>query len=98
MYVILTSKVGHYHTEIGEGVRPCETYQYLFYGQKKAHFVIAELSGEVKLRVVDETLPVVTTLIPSKFLPRFATIEAARRELAQLVKFGGMNTVLERLS
>jgi hypothetical protein len=98
MYVILTSKVGHYHTEIGEGVRPCETYDYLFYGQKKAHFVIAELLGDVKLRVVDETPPVVTTLVPCKFLPQFPTIEAARHELGQLVKFGGMETVLERLS
>jgi hypothetical protein len=98
MYVILTSKVGHYHTEVGDGVRICETYDYLFYGQKKAHFVIGELLGEVKFRVVDETPPVVTTLVPSKFLPRFASIEAARLELRQLVKFGTMDTVLERLS
>jgi hypothetical protein len=98
MYVILTSKIGHYHTEIGDGVRPCEAYEYLFYGQKKAHFVIAELQRDVKLRVVDETPPVVTALVPSKFLPRFPTIEAARRELGQLVKSGSMQTVLERLS
>jgi hypothetical protein len=98
VYVILSSKAGQYHTEIGEGVRPCETYDYLFYGQKKAHFVIAELLGEVKLRIVDETPPMVTTLVPSKFLPKFATIDAARAELRQLVKFGTMDTVLERLS
>lgn len=98
MYVILTSKAGQYHTETGEGIRPCESYAYLFHGQKKAHFVIAELLADVKVRVVDETPPVVTTLVPSKFLPHFPTIEAARRELAQLVKFGGMKTELERLS
>jgi hypothetical protein len=98
MYVILTSKAGHYHTEIGDGVRPCEAYDYLFYGQKKAHYVIAELLKDAKLRVVDETPPEVTTLVPSKFLPKFPTIEAARQELLQLVKFGGMDTVLERRS
>jgi hypothetical protein len=98
MYVILTSKVGYYHTEIGEGVRPCEAYDYLFFGQKKAHFVIAELLGDVKLRVVDEAPPIVTTLVPCKFLPRFSTIDAARAALRQLVKSDGMDTALERLS
>jgi hypothetical protein len=98
VYVILASKPGQYHTEIGDGIRPCETYDYLFHGQKKACFVIAELLYEVKLLVVDETPPVVTALVPSKFLPRFASIEAARRELRQLVKAGGMDLVLDRVS
>ena len=43
MYVILTSKPGQFRTEITEGLKPLEAYDYLFYGEKKAHFVIAEL-------------------------------------------------------
>ena len=43
MYVILTSKPGQFRTEIGAGLKPLDAYDYLFYGQKKAHFVIAEL-------------------------------------------------------
>ena len=94
-YVILTSKPGHFHTEPNDAVRPCETYDYLFHGQKKAGYVIAELLQPTKLRIVDETPPTVTTLVPSKFLPSFPTIEAARRELQQLA---GKDTILERLS
>jgi hypothetical protein len=92
-YVILTSKPGIFHTEPNDAARPCETYDYLFHGQKKARFVIAELLRPTKLRIVDETPPTVATLVPSKFLPSFPTIEAARRELQQL---SGRDTVLER--
>ncbi|HBK04402.1 MAG TPA: ferredoxin [Acetobacteraceae bacterium] len=95
-YVILSSKMGFYHTDISDDVRPCETYDYVFCGQKKAKFVIARLLREGKLRVVDETPPVVTTEVPSKFLPRFQTIEAARQQLQDLVRFGSMDTVLEK--
>jgi hypothetical protein len=93
-YVILTSKPGIFHTEPNDAVRPCETYDYLFHGQKKARFVIGELLHPTKLRIVDETPPAVTTLVASKFLPNFPTIESARRELHQLA---GNGTVLERL-
>jgi hypothetical protein len=96
MYVLLSSKPGAYHTDLTDGVRPCETYDYLFCGQKKASFVIAELLRECRVRVTDETPPIVTTEVPSKFLPRFATIEDARRELRTLVRFGTIDTVLER--
>ena len=44
MYVILTSKPGQFRTEIGAGLKPLDAYDYLFYGQKKAHFVIAVLN------------------------------------------------------
>lgn len=96
-YVILTSKPGIYHTEISDDVRPCETYDYLFHGQTKARFVIAELLREGKVRVTDETPPAVTTEVPSKFLPRFPTIEAALRQLQDLVRPGSADMVLERL-
>jgi hypothetical protein len=93
--VILTSKPGIFHTEPNDAARPCETYDYLFHGQKKARFVIAELLQPTKMRIVDETPPPVTSLVPSKFLPNFPSIDAARRELQQLV---GKDTILERLS
>ena len=32
MYVILTSKPGQFSTEIVDGLRPLEAYDYLFYG------------------------------------------------------------------
>lgn len=96
-YVILSSKSGFYHTDTSDDVRPCETWDYLFCGQKKARFVIAELLRECKVLVTDETPPAVTTSVPSKFLPRFETIESARQELQALVRFGSMDTVLERL-
>jgi hypothetical protein len=94
MYVILTSKPGRFRTELVDGLRPVETYDYLFYGQKKAEFVIAELTGEVRLRVIDEAEPPVVNEVPSKFLEKFATIDAAMRELKHLTAFGSMDAVL----
>ena len=55
MYVILTSKPGQFRTEVTEGLKPLEAYDYLFYGQKKAHFVIAELvRDDTRIRVVED--------------------------------------------
>ena len=71
MYVILTSKPGQFRTEIGDVLQPVETYDYLFCGRKRAQFVIAQLSGDVKVRIVDESTPPVVNLVPSKFLPSF---------------------------
>ena len=84
MFVILTSKPGQFRTESVEGLNPIEAYDYIFYGKKKAHFVIAELLRPVKVRVVDEAPPPVVNHIPSKFLSKFGTLEEARRELQQL--------------
>jgi hypothetical protein len=61
-----------------------EAYDYLFCGRKRAHFAIAELNGEVKIRIVEETGAAVVNLVPSKFLPRFTTVEKARDEITQL--------------
>jgi hypothetical protein len=98
MFVILTSKVGRFRTEISDGLQPCETYDYLFYGETKAQFVIAELQRAVKVRIVDETLPIRVNEVPSKFLPTFDTLEQARAELRHLTRFGSMDTVLRRVS
>ena len=94
MYVILTSKPGQYRTELVDGLRPVATYDYLFGGQKKAEFVIAELTGAPRLRVIDEAAPPVTSEVPSKFLARYETVDMAVAELRHLTAFGRMDTRL----
>jgi hypothetical protein len=94
MYVILTSKPGQFRTEAGEGLKPVEAYDYLFCGRRRAHFVIAELEREVKVRIVEEAGAPAVNLVPSKFLPRFATLEQARAELAQLAGNGAVDAAL----
>ena len=81
MYVILTSKPGQFRTEITEGLRPLEAYDYLFYGQKKAHFVIAELvKHDTRIRVVEEVSEIVNN-VPCKFLEKFNSRDRAFEEL-----------------
>jgi hypothetical protein len=94
MYVILTSKPGQFRTEMVEGLTRVEAYDYLFCGRKRSHFVIAELLREVKIRIVDESGAAAINLVPSKFLPRFATLEQARAELAQLAGNGALDAEL----
>ena len=89
MFVILTSKPGQYRTEIGEGLEAVERYDYQLCGRTRAQFVIARLGGPTRVKVVDETPPAVVNYVPSKFLPRFDTVEGARRELAELARSGG---------
>lgn len=88
-FVILTTKPGQYRTEGGEGVQPVERYDYALCGHVRAHFTIARLEGPTRVKVVDETPPCVVNYVPSKFLPTFQTVEAARRELAELARSGG---------
>lgn len=95
MYVILTSKPGQFRTEIGDGLRPLEAYDYLFYGQKKAYFVIAELLRDTKIRVVEDETAIVND-VPSKFLEKFETAEQALHELQHLTSFGHMDTSLRQ--
>lgn len=97
MYVILTSKPGQFRTELGEGMRMVEAYDYLFCGQRRAHFVIAEITRDVKVTIVDESSPPVVNHVPSKFLPKFESIEKARRELEHLASFGKMDLALVKL-
>jgi len=96
MYVILTSKPGQFRTEIGQGLRPLEAYDYLYYGQKKAHFIIAELTNEnARIRIVEDGDDIVND-VPSKFLEKFETTERAYRELQHLTSFGQMDAVLRK--
>ena len=95
MFVILTSKPGEFRTE-SEGLEPVERYDYFFCGRKRAEFVIARLEGEVKVRIVEESAAAAVNLVPSKFLPRFATLESARAELGQLANCRDLNVKLVR--
>jgi hypothetical protein len=97
MYVILTSKPGEFRTELVDGLRPVESYDYFFYGDRKAHFVIAELTGDIKVRVIDETPPPIVNHVPSKFLEKFETVQDAFKELEHLTTFGHMETSLQKL-
>jgi len=97
LFVILTSRHGQYRTEVGPGLRLCESYDYIFCGQNKARFDIAVLLHDVKVRVVDETPPERVNDIPSKFFPRFASLQEARTELQSLVRFGTVDAALRRL-
>jgi hypothetical protein len=97
MYVILTSKDGLFRTEIIDSLRPLATYDYLFYGTKKATFVIAELLKDTKIRVIDEAWsPEIVNEVPSKFLEKFETPERALGELQHLTTFGHMQTELRK--
>ena len=97
MYVILTSKPGQFRTELVAGMQAIEAYDYLFCGRKRAHFVIAELQDEVRIRIVEEDGRPVVNEVPSKFLPRFATLAQARAELRQLAGNGALDAALVRL-
>ncbi|WP_447917398.1 ferredoxin [Achromobacter aegrifaciens] len=95
VYVILTSKPGVFRTEADEGAADIlETYDYTFYGRALAVYRIARLHGDTKLIVTEETPPYVVNRVPSKFLEKFASVDAARKELAHLTRFGSMESTL----
>jgi hypothetical protein len=96
-YVILTDKDGQFYTELCNGLVPVERYDYLFYGKRRAHFVIAELQRPVRVALVEVAPPHVRNLVPSKFLPHFGSVQAAR-ELQQLVSFGALDARLQRVA
>ena len=93
-FVILTSKPGQFRTEVTEGLEPLEAYEYVCFGRKRADFVIARLATPTRIRIVDETPPPVVNHVPSKFLPKFESVERARRELEELARSGGADFVL----
>jgi hypothetical protein len=95
-YVILTSKPGQFRTELSPGLLPVEAYDFHAHGKLRAQFVIAELAHETRLRVVDVAAEPILNLVPSKFLPRFSSLAAARAELAHLTRFGSQEAVLQK--
>jgi hypothetical protein len=97
-YVILTSKDGIFRTEGDANLRPVETWDYIFYGQRRARFVVAEVLAETRVRIIDEQVPPNVNLVPSKLLEHFASLEAVRRELASLTTYGTMDTSLRQVA
>lgn len=100
MYVILVSKPGVFRTELGadDGFVPVETYDYIFYGKPKARFVIAEITRDTRVQILDEAPPPVLSRIPSKFLEKYQDVEEARKELESLVTFGHLDVALRRVA
>ena len=95
MYVILTSKPGQFRTEPTPGLRPVESFDYLFFGRRKARFVIAEvMSPDCRVTVTDETPPEVVNHVPIKFLESFDSVERARAALRELVREGDADVAL----
>ena len=88
MYVILTTKPGKFRTELGEGLEAVETWDYLFWDRRRAEFTIARLLGHPKVRIVEESASPTVNWVPSKFLPKFDTLDKARHELLQLAGVG----------
>jgi hypothetical protein len=80
------------------GLRPMEAYEYLFYKQKKALFVIAELlDTNAKIRVIEDGTEIIND-VPSKLFERFESVERAFNEIRHLTTFGHMDTQLRKAS
>ena len=73
-----------------------ERWDYLFYGRRRASFLIARMPVPCKVRVVDEDVPETVNLVPTKFLAQFDSLDAARASLQTLARFGRMDIRLER--
>ncbi|CAG2160213.1 ferredoxin [Cupriavidus numazuensis] len=96
MFVLLTSRPGQFRTEPTDGMTAVEAYDYVFYGKRTARFVIAELAADTKVRVQEETPPGIVNLVPTKFLEKYDTLDAARSALRELAQFGTMDIALVR--
>jgi hypothetical protein len=96
MYAIITSKPGQYQAQAGDGAVVIESYEYLFYGRLKAVYQLIELQGETRIRITEEDPPYTSNSVPTKFLEKFDTLEAARAELKHLTGFGGLEATLRR--
>ena len=97
MFVVLTTKPGEFRTEIANGLQAVESYDYVFYGRKRANFTIAELSDEIRIRIVEDEPPQIVNDIPSKLFEKFETIEEARSELHTLTHYGSMDIKLRKV-
>jgi ferredoxin len=96
MYAILTSKPGQYRSEPGAGLSAREQYDYQSCGRVRARFLIAEVQGAARVRIVEEGPDGAVNSVPAKFLPTFQTLEAARAELSALIRFGDLDASLVR--
>jgi hypothetical protein len=97
MYVVLTTKPGEFHTEITDGLKAVESYDYIFYGRKRANFTIAEVDDPIKIRIVEDEPPQIVNDVPSKLFEHFESLEEARAELNTLTHYGTMDIKLKRV-
>ena len=97
MYVVLTTKPGEFRTEITQGLKPVESYDYVFYGRKRASFTIAELDEAIKIRIVEDEEPHSVNDVPSKLFEKFDTLDDARAELETLTHYGTMDIKLRKV-
>lgn len=98
MYVILTSKPGQFHTQPGPGMAVVRTYDYVFYGQTRATFQIAELQSPSRVAITEAQPPHTVNHVPTKFLEAFDSLDAALVELEHLTRFGSMDAQLVRVT
>lgn len=94
MYMIVTSKPGLFRTDIPAEARVIETYDYVFYGRLRAVFQIIETDVDIRLVITEEAPPHIVNRVPSKFLEKFSSLEAARKELRHLTHFGSIEATL----
>ncbi|NKJ47668.1 hypothetical protein CIC12_13125 [Burkholderia sp. SG-MS1] len=84
MYIVLTSRPGQYRSEPTPGITPVETHDYFYGARHVAAFVVAQLEGEARVRIVEETEPQAVNLVPTKFFEKFATLREALRSIEAL--------------
>lgn len=96
MYVILTSKPGQFHMASGPGMTVIQAYDYVSYGKTRAIFQIAELQGVSRVTITEDEPSRAINHVPAKFLPSFATLDAALAELHHLTRYGSMEAQLVR--
>jgi hypothetical protein len=97
MYVLLTTRPGEFKTEVTPGLAPVESYDYYFYGRKRARFTIAELDEPTRIKIVEDEPPQIVNNVPSKLFEKFETLEAARAELKTLTTYGSMDIRLQKV-
>lgn len=97
MYVVLTTRPGEFRTEITDGLQAVESYDYIFYGRKRASFTIAELTDEVRVKIVEDEPPQIVNRVPVKLFEKFDSLDDARAELKTLTTFGSMDIKLQKV-
>jgi hypothetical protein len=90
-YIVLTNKDTFQTILKNEGLEVIETYDFYFFGQLKAKYSIVRiLDDSIKIQLFEKYEgKEYVNHISVKFFEKFATIEAAREELYEIVKASG---------
>ena len=67
-------------------------------GKLRRRLALLSVRRPVRVALVEVAPPHVRNLVPSKFLPHFGSVQAARDELQQLVSFGALDARLQRVA